>query len=201
MANFEAEYSPWKGRPIRPPIELKQIILPHLCFLITGTTKCRQRTIPIQLTSICLRASSRELNSSGPPMPIPALLMNTSMRPSLMTTVSTALRQSSSSVTSARMYSTPEINSEALLKVPYTLWPSALSLRAICLPKPDPIPVMRMTISYLFKRSIEAKMPVSFSTASSTCSIVWVAISAKRISTSFSGTAGAMTGVMNTPWS
>ena len=45
------------------------------------------------------------------------------------------------------------------------------------------------------------KIPVSTETASSTWASEWVAIRAKRISTSDSGTAGAITGVMKTPFS
>ena len=103
MANFEAEYSPWNGRPIRPPIELKHRILPPPWARMAGTTQCRKRTIPIQLMSIWRCASSSEENSSGPPMPIPALLMNTSMRPSASSTCFTAASQSSARWTSAWM--------------------------------------------------------------------------------------------------
>ena len=53
-------------------------------------------------------------------------------------------------------------------------------------------------VSYLMI-SKDLKILVSFSTAVSTCSFVWVAINAKRKRVSCGAHAGGITGLMNTP--
>ena len=58
---------------------------------------------PLEFSSLEDAQRQMDVNSSGPPMPIPALLMNTSMRPSASSTCRTAASQSASFWASALM--------------------------------------------------------------------------------------------------
>ena len=63
----------------------------------------------------------------------------------------------------------------------------------------EPISTFILVFSYHLMISRVLKILVNFSTAVSTCSFVWVAMSAKRRSVSCGAHAGGITGLMNTP--
>ena len=65
-ANLGALYNPWKGSPIRPPIELIVIRRPDCWSRIVGSTARQTRSTPKKLVSNWAWASSIEVSSTAP---------------------------------------------------------------------------------------------------------------------------------------
>ena len=85
--------------------EVKRI-RPLCCLRRIGKTAFTKRIAPKKLTSNCFFASSTEVNSIGPDIPKPALLITTSMRSVWVIASSTADCTEFSSVTSQCMCTT-----------------------------------------------------------------------------------------------
>ena len=124
------------------------MIRPLRLCLIYGRTAEHTFVIPMKLVSICQRFSSMEASSKAPPIPAPALLISTSIRPAIRKTASTALRTDSTSVTSIRNIHTPSSRcpSCTVLPVPKTLCPLAASMEDAVFPNPDVAPVNSITL-------------------------------------------------------
>src|SRR6201997_5338439 len=78
------------GAPRIPATDAMLMIFPFRWPIITFPDACENRNVPVKFVSSTLFQCSSRISSTGAPQAIPALLINTSMRPNSATVASTA---------------------------------------------------------------------------------------------------------------
>ena len=143
---FEAAYDTMPTRPRSPAKELRLTIDPPPPRRMCGMAARHPRNTPVRFTSSTWRHCSRLVSSARPMPRTPALLTSTSMPPEVATTVSNALSQCSSVVTSTSSTGWPAGGSVPGNTADQTVAPSAASRSTVAPPIEPSAPLTSATL-------------------------------------------------------